>query len=100
MVEIITGRRSRVIGMGVVVSDHAEPSAARIIIGAFVLLRRDQITGLSRFVAFILGCAHFCKDINIALAFAQKKPATFVWVGLLAVLADLIEMFGVNLDRH
>ena len=92
MIEIITGWRSRVIGMRVVVSDYAEPSAARIIIGAFVLLRRDQVSSLTRLGALVLSSVNLGENIAIALAFSEKKPAAFVRISSLAVFSYFIEV--------
>jgi len=80
------------IWMGVIISNHPEPAAACVIIGSFVLLRCDQITGLAGLLSFVLCEVHFGKDVCLAITVAQQKSTAFVGVGLLAVRAYLIKV--------
>ena len=92
MIEIVCRRRGRMIGMRVVVADHAQPAASRIVVRALVLLGRDQVSSLARLRALVLSSVNLAENIGIAFALSKEKPAAFVRISCLAVLFYLVEV--------
>ena len=88
------------IGMRVIVADHAKPAASGIVIRALGLGGGYQIASLLRLLAFVLGGKRFAENVGLAFAGSQQKSTAFVRVRLLAVLSDLIEVLLFNLDCH
>ncbi len=93
MIEIVARWRSRMIGVRVIVADHAEPAASCIIIGALGLLGRYQVASLTGLLTFVLSRMDFGENVGIALACPQKEAAALVRVSSLAVLPYLIQVF-------
>ena len=93
MIEIVARWRSRMIGVRVIIADHAEPAASCIIVGPLRLLGRDQVASLTRILSFVLSNMDFGENIGIALACPQQEAASLVRVSLLAVLPYLIQVF-------
>src|SRR5512143_552107 len=100
MIEIVSRRCGRVIGMGVIVADDAKPAAPSIIVGAFVLLRRNQVAGLTRFLAFVLSGIGFVEKVRLSFAGSKQEDAAFVRISHLSVFSYLIEMFWSNSNCH
>ena len=78
--------------MRVILTDHAEPAASRIVVRAIVLLGRDQVSSLARLRALVLSSVNFGENIGGALALPEEKPAAFVRISSLTVPSYLIEV--------
>src|SRR6185295_20164446 len=83
VIQIVARRRSGMIRMRVIVPDDAEASLASVIVGAFVLLRRNQVSSLLRLLPFILGRKRIIENVRFAFANAQQKATALVRVSLL-----------------
>ena len=81
------------IRMRVIVADHPDPAASRIVVGALGLFGRDQITSLARLLTFVLSGVDFAENVGLALACPEQKAAALVRVSLLAVLPYFVQLF-------
>ena len=69
-----------------------ETAAARIIVRALVLLRRDQIPGLAGLRALGFSSVDLGENVDISFAPAQEEPAAFVGISSFSVLPDFVEV--------
>src|SRR6476619_8282543 len=78
VIEIVARRRGGMIRMRVIVPDDAEASSACVIVSAFVLLRRNQVSSFTGLLPFVLSRKCFIENVRFAIANAKQKAAAFV----------------------
>src|SRR3989442_11357278 len=100
MIEVIARRRSRVIGMRMVIAYDAKPAAPSIVSSALVLLGGDQIASLLRLLAFVFSSVGFAQNFGLTFTYPQQETAALVRVSLFAMLFDLFQVLWLNSDCH
>lgn len=90
----------RVIGMGVIETNNVLVAFSGLALDADKFLGINMVAVLRRVDAGIAATGGRGDSANIAIHLAEKDPAAFMWIGLLAVTANLGVIFGADFQHE